>query len=64
MYYRLACLAVGVRLHQDTCHHLPVSLEKLRLVNVDISNLKPIGDKPFGFKNQSASDLVGCTLWG
>lgn len=60
MRFRLAELAIGVRLYQHKTGKLPVALDDLKEVGVDPTKLKPPGGKPFGFRKLEAS----VALWG
>ncbi|MGN6546447.1 MAG: hypothetical protein ACTHK7_15440 [Aureliella sp.] len=59
MLARQATLGIGLRLYEDEHGALPEKLEQLSELGLDLSQLTPIGDKPFGYRR----DESHATLW-
>ena len=60
MLARLAVLGIGVRLYEDQHAALPERLDQLSEVGLEVPTLKPLGDKPFGYRIEGDH----ATLWG
>lgn len=60
MLARLATLGIGVRLYEDKHGTLPDKLDQLSDIGLDVSKLTPLGDKPFGYRNEAEQAI----LWG
>lgn len=60
MLSRLALLGIAVRLYEDSKGELPQRFEDMSRAGFDIDELRPLGDRPFGFR--SRQDQV--ILWG
>jgi hypothetical protein len=58
--HRLAALGIGLRLYEDRHGTLPESLNALTEFSLDLTQLKPPGGKPFGYR----VDGTTATLWG
>jgi hypothetical protein len=58
--HRLAALGIGLRLYEDRYGTLPESLAELTELSLDLTQLKPPGGQPFGYR----VDGTTATLWG
>ena len=58
--HRLAAHGIGLRLYEDRHGTLPESLNELTELSLDLTQLKPPGGQPFGYR----VDGTTATLWG
>ena len=60
VFHRLAAFGIGLRLYEDRHGRLPESLDELTELSLDLTQLKPPGGKPFGYR----VDGTTAVLWG